>query len=372
MVPLIIVYLHSRRQLLLRGGRIGGHFFGKNKGLCAPSFRDGPPTSTSFLESSSTEKVRRSASRAGLRVGDSHQPQMSDASILPQRLYGTCQWWRCWLSVTTQTPVLPADKLRRPCQGLAVSLELLLTDRPGHPLLVNSALQARPTLELRKPVYLWDAGGGRQTPRVFVPFRSPLAHYLCSRWGQGAQVGDAAVHLGLPGAANLSRGPAALPPAVAPVHAPAVLALSVAPRASPPALLLSPKPHTPRGSRGMAGALDLVLEVDSGVKHRGYSSAVSSSGTALRRAASTCSVAGGCQLWRVSPPPSVVPTGTRWSESVARSAHSPGPVQRARPHSLPHPVMASVANTGRLSSYRTITGTEGKRHGKSPPISTSL
>jgi hypothetical protein len=251
MVPLIIVYLHSRRQLLLRGERIGGHFFGKNEGLCAPFFGDGPPTSTSFLESSSTERVRRSAPRAGLRVGDSHQPQMLDASILPQRLNDTCQRWRCWLSVSIQTPVLPADKLRRLCQGLAVSLEILLTDRSGHPLLVNSALQARSTLELRMPVYLWDVGGGRHAPRVFVPFRPPLAHYLCSRWGQGTQVGNAAAPLVLPGAANLSREPAVLPPAVASVHAPAVLGLSVAPRASPPALLLSPKPHTPRGSRGV-------------------------------------------------------------------------------------------------------------------------
>jgi len=272
MVPLIIEYLRSRRQLLLRGERISGHFFGKNEGLWAPSLWDGPPTSTSFLESSSTEKVRRSAPRAGLQVGDSHQPQMSDASILPQRLNGTCQWWRRWLSVSPQTPVLPADKLRRLCQGLGVSLELLLTDRSGHPLLVNSSLQARPTLALRMPIYLWDVGGGRRAPRVFVPFHPPLAHSLCSRWGQDAQVGDAAAPLVLPGTANLSRGPAALRPAVAPVHAPAVLALRVAPRASPPALLLSPKPHTLRGSRGMAGALDLILEVDSGVKQRGYSS----------------------------------------------------------------------------------------------------
>jgi hypothetical protein len=104
MVPLIIEYLHSRRQLLLRGERISGHFFGKNEGLWAPSLCDDPPTSTSFRESSSTERVRRSVPRAGLQVGDSHQPQMSDASILPQSLNGTCLWWRCWLSVSTQTP----------------------------------------------------------------------------------------------------------------------------------------------------------------------------------------------------------------------------------------------------------------------------
>jgi hypothetical protein len=161
MVPVIIVYLHGRRQLLLREERIGGHFFGQNEGLCVPFFWDGPPTSPSFPESSSTERVRRSAPRAGLRAGDSHQPQMLDASILPQRLYGTCQWWRCWLLVCAQTLALPADKLRRLYQGLTVSLKLLLTDRPSHPLLVKSALQARPTVELRKPVHLWDVGGGR-------------------------------------------------------------------------------------------------------------------------------------------------------------------------------------------------------------------
>ena len=54
--------------------------------LRAPFFGDGPPTSTSFLEGSSTERARRSALRVGLRVEDSHQPQRSDASILPQRL----------------------------------------------------------------------------------------------------------------------------------------------------------------------------------------------------------------------------------------------------------------------------------------------
>jgi hypothetical protein len=331
MVPLIIMYLHSRRQLLLRGERIGGHFFGKNEGLCASFFGDGPPTSTSFLESSSTERVRRSAPRAGLRVGDSHQPQMSDVPLLPQRLNGTYQWWRCWLSASTQTPVLPADKLRRLCQGLAVSLEILLTDRAGHPLLVHSALQARPTLELRMPISLWDVGGGRRAPRVFVPFRPPRAHYLCSRWGQGAQVGAAAAPLVLPGTANLSRGPAALRPAVAPVHAPAVLALSVVPRASPPALLPSPKPHTLRGSRGMAGTLDLILEVDSGVKQRGYSNTFPSSGTASRTAASTCSVPG------VSAPASL-------SSAVGGSHGSPLERKRCTVRSFPGPVPTGKAS----------------------------
>jgi hypothetical protein len=137
MVPLIIVYFHSRMQFLLRRERIGGHFFGQKEGLCAPFFGDAPPTSTSFLKSSSTERVRRSTPRAGLRAGDPHQPQISDASRLPQRLYGTCQWWHCWLSVFTQTTVLPADKLQRLCQGLAASLDLLLKDCPGYTLLTG-------------------------------------------------------------------------------------------------------------------------------------------------------------------------------------------------------------------------------------------
>ena len=265
MVPLIIVYLHSGRQLLLRGVGEGGHFLGPSAGLRAPFFWASPSTSTSVLEGSSTASARRSALRAGPRGGDSHQPPMSDASLLPQRLGGTCQWWRSGLLVRTQTLVLPADKLQSLCQGL------------------------------------------------IVPFRPPLA-----------PAGDASASLVLPGAAHLRRGPAALPPAVAPVHALAVLALSVAPRASPSILLLSPKPHTLRGSREMVGALDLVLEVDSGVKQREHNSTFSPSGTASRRAVSTGSVAGGCQLWRVSPPPSGVPTGAHGSESVARSAHAPG------------------------------------------------
>jgi hypothetical protein len=139
MVPLIIVYFRSRRQLLLRGERIGGHFVGRNEGLCAPFFWNSPPTSASFLKSSSTERVRRSTLRAGRRVVDFHQPQISDAPILPQRLYGTYQWWHCWLPVSTQTPVLPADKLQRLCQSLALSLELLLTDRPGYTLVGRPA-----------------------------------------------------------------------------------------------------------------------------------------------------------------------------------------------------------------------------------------
>jgi hypothetical protein len=204
MVPLIIVYFRSRRQLLLRGERIGGHFFGQNGGLCAPFFWDSPPTSTSFLKSSSTERVRRSTSRAGLRVGDSHKPQISDASILPQRLYGTYRWWHCWLSVSAQTPVLPADTFQRTCHDLAVSLDLLLTDRPDDMLLIRSALPARSTRELHKPVHFWGNGGGRHALPVFVPFRLPLRHYLCSYWGQGAQASDASASLVLPGAANLS------------------------------------------------------------------------------------------------------------------------------------------------------------------------
>jgi hypothetical protein len=86
MVPLIILPSHSESQLLLQGAGVGGPFLGQSEGLRAPFFGDGPPTSTSFLEGSSTERARRSALRVGLRVEDSHQPQRSDASILPQRL----------------------------------------------------------------------------------------------------------------------------------------------------------------------------------------------------------------------------------------------------------------------------------------------
>jgi hypothetical protein len=212
MVPLIIVYFHSRRQLLLRRERIGGHFFGQKEGLCAPFFGDGPPTSTSFLKSSSTERVRRSAPRAGLRAGDSHQPQISDASRLPQRLYGTCQWWHCWLSVFTQTTVLPADKLQRLCQGLAASLDLLLKDCPGYTLLVRSALSTRPTLVGR---------------------------------------------------------PVALLPAVVLVHTPLVLDLNVALRASPSTLLLPITQAThPTWIKGNDRRTGLVLEVDNGVNQR--------------------------------------------------------------------------------------------------------
>jgi hypothetical protein len=86
MVPLIIMSLHSESQLLLQGAGVGGPFLGQSEGLRAPFFGDGPPTSTSFLEGSSTERARRSALRVGLRVEDSHQPQRSDASLLPQSL----------------------------------------------------------------------------------------------------------------------------------------------------------------------------------------------------------------------------------------------------------------------------------------------
>lgn len=69
MVPLIIVYLHSGRQLLLRGVGEGGHFWGPSAGLRAPFFWASPSTSTSVLEGSSTASARRSALRAGPRGG---------------------------------------------------------------------------------------------------------------------------------------------------------------------------------------------------------------------------------------------------------------------------------------------------------------
>ncbi len=49
MILMLVEYLHSGRQLLVRGEGIGGPFLGRNEGLRAPFFRDGPPTSTSFL-----------------------------------------------------------------------------------------------------------------------------------------------------------------------------------------------------------------------------------------------------------------------------------------------------------------------------------
>ncbi len=131
MVLMLVEYLHSGRQLLVRGEGIGGPFLGRNEGLRAPFLGDGPPTSTSFLKGSSPERATRSALRTGPRMVGSHPPQMADASLLPQRLCGTCQWLRCWLPVCTQTPALPAYEPRRLRQGLAVSLESLLKDSIG-------------------------------------------------------------------------------------------------------------------------------------------------------------------------------------------------------------------------------------------------
>jgi hypothetical protein len=123
MVLMLVEYLHSGRQLLVRGEGVGGPFLRRNEGLRAPFFGDGPPTSTSSLKGSSPGRATRSALRTGPRMGGSHPPQMADAPLLPQRFCGTCQWLRCWLSVWTQTPALPAYEHRRLRQGLAVSLE---------------------------------------------------------------------------------------------------------------------------------------------------------------------------------------------------------------------------------------------------------
>jgi hypothetical protein len=246
MVYMIIVYLHNGRQRLLRGEGTGEHFLGQNECSCAPVFGDSPPTSTFFLTGASTKRTRRSSPRAGPRVGASHQPQMSDDPMLPQRLRGTCQRWRCWRSVCTRTPALPACELRGLRQGLAVSLALL-KESIGFPLLVMGDLPVRPTPELRKPLRLWSVGGSRHAPPVIVPFRPPLTHQLCSCWSAGAQVGDAPTPPAPPGAANLgrrARGPAALSPAIAPVHTLAALDLSVALRALPPALPLSAQGDT--------------------------------------------------------------------------------------------------------------------------------
>ena len=246
MVSMIIVYLHSGRQLLLRGEGAGGHFFGQNEGSCAPVFGNSPPTSTSFLEGSSTKRTRPSAPRAGPQVGDSHQPQISDDSMFPQRLCGTCQWLRCWLLVCIRTPALPAYELRRLRQGLAVSLDILLKES------------------------------------------------TC--WNTGAQVGDTPTPPAPPGAADLgrrARGPAALPPAVAPVHTLAALDLSVDPRAPPPgAAPVSPGDTLHVGQ----GGLDTHWTSSWGstaAQSRWGSSASSSGGAASRSAAPTCSVAGG-------------------------------------------------------------------------------
>ena len=140
MVLMLVEYLHNGRQLLVRGEGIGGPFLGRNEGLRAPFFGDGPPPSTSFLKGSSPERATRSALRTGSRMGGSHPPQIADASLLPQRLCGTCQWLRCWLPVCTQTPALPAYEPRRLRQGLVVSLEFLLKDSIGFRRLFMCAL----------------------------------------------------------------------------------------------------------------------------------------------------------------------------------------------------------------------------------------
>src|SRR5262245_28791663 len=81
MVPLIIVYLHSGRQLLLRGAGTGGHFLGPSAGLRAPFCWASPSTSPSVLGGSSTASPRRSALRARPRGGECSPA--SDVGCLP-------------------------------------------------------------------------------------------------------------------------------------------------------------------------------------------------------------------------------------------------------------------------------------------------
>ena len=121
-----------------------------------------------------------------------------------------------------RTPALPAYELRRLRQGLAVSLD--------------------------------------------SPQGEHLLEYGCTGWR----------HAHTPGAPGRSRprqesqGPAALPPAVAPVHTLAALDLSVDPRAPPPgAAPVSPGDTLHVGQGGIGHALDLVLGIDSGAEQMG-------------------------------------------------------------------------------------------------------
>jgi hypothetical protein len=196
---------------------------------------------------------------------------------------------------------------------------------PGTPLLVMSALPARPTLEPRKPVRLWRAGGGRQAPRVSVPCRPPLAHHLCSRWGRGAQVGDAPAPPALPDAANLSRGGSG-PPTSRRIHP---HTCSARPERCPQDVFARHCPCRP--------GLPPPVEQGDGTctgpraggrqRRRAEGVAVLSRLVVLLRGEHPRRAqwqGGAYQPRRVSPPLATVPTGALCSKSVARSAHSPG------------------------------------------------
>jgi hypothetical protein len=248
MVHVIVVLLYSGRQGLWRGKGTRGPLSWHQGRLRVPFFGDGPPDSTSFLEGSSMEGARRSAPRAGPRVGGSHQPRMLDTPINLNILYNMCQWLSCWLLVYARTPALPEYELRILRHNLAVHGGLLLRESYALPLLVMHALWAQPALEPRKPVRLWSVGRDRHASFVIMPLLPPLAHQLCSHWSRGVQVSDAHTHQALPGVragdgrshlgtadlARVAMGPAVFTLAVAPVYTPVSLNLVAGPRPPPP------------------------------------------------------------------------------------------------------------------------------------------
>ena len=196
--------------------------------------------------------------------------------MLPSKSCGIGQCLRVdSLSCKWATNLLE-DKVRMLLQRLEVDMNLLHQCSKSVPLMVGGDFPPRPAPEPFAPIGVGVLGRWVDQPQVVAQLGQHLAHQLRPGGGMGPQIighhkrqappgarpGHGRPSLGAKDIRRAAGGQATVKPARAPVDKPKAIHLVVGSRRLDPALPASAFPTPPAGEGGMAGKVDLVLEID--------------------------------------------------------------------------------------------------------------
>jgi hypothetical protein len=184
--------------------------------------------------------------------------------------------------IDKRAPQVPQDKGRLVCQGLEVHLDVLHQRSKGLPLMIVRHLTSRPAPEPLDPIGVRVIGGRVNEPQVVLQLGQHLAHQARACRGMGTQVinnddrppsagaraGDCGAHLRAEDIGSATGGQAALEPAVTPVDKPKAIDLVIGTGGLDQALATAALAAPDARQRRMERELDLVLEIDIGVRQQ--------------------------------------------------------------------------------------------------------
>lgn len=168
-------------------------------------------------------------------------------------------------------------------QGLEVRMDILQQCSKGGPLMVLGDLSSRPAPEPLDPVGVGIIGWRVNDPQVVLQLGEHLAHQLRARGRMspqvvhdhkrfapaGARPGDGRPHLGTKDIGGASWGQAAVKPALTPIDEAEAIDLVIGAGGLHQSLPTTAFPAPDPREGGMKRILDLILEIEVGVRQEG-------------------------------------------------------------------------------------------------------